>query len=154
VRRRWLINGVSTERISGGATGTSYSRFGLQTNDSGSYVVVVTNSVGSVTSAVATLTVLPNQIGGPLLAAWDVSGQTNFGAAIFPPATNHPNVGVGALTRGTGVTTVASAALRAWGGNGFTSASAAEGITNGDYATFSITAFTGYTALIHRRQQV
>jgi endonuclease/exonuclease/phosphatase family metal-dependent hydrolase len=151
---QWRFNGTDIN----GATGTSYSRVGIQMNDAGSYVAVVTNSTGSVTSAVATLTVLPNQIGGPLLAAWDVSGQTNFGTALFPATTNHPNVAVSAMTRGPGVTTVPTAANRAWGGNGFTATSAAEAITNGDYVTFSITAvapyrlsFTGISKFDYRR---
>ena len=40
-----------------GATAASYSIASVQTTDAGSYTVVVTNSVGSVTSAAATLTV-------------------------------------------------------------------------------------------------
>jgi hypothetical protein len=42
----------------GGATTSSYTRNGVQTNDAGNYTVVITNSAGAVTSFVATLTVL------------------------------------------------------------------------------------------------
>ena len=45
-----------------GGTNTSLSLSGLTTNEAGSYVVVVTNSVGSVTSSVAVVTVLPAPI--------------------------------------------------------------------------------------------
>ena len=40
-----------------GTTGPALTLTNVQTNDAGSYQVVVTNSVGSVTSAVASLTV-------------------------------------------------------------------------------------------------
>jgi hypothetical protein len=52
---QWLFNGVAIN----GATGSSYTRSGVQTNDAGNYSVVVTNVAGSVTSANALLTVLP-----------------------------------------------------------------------------------------------
>jgi len=50
---QWRFSGTNIS----GATATSYTRLNAQTNDAGSYVVVVTNVAGSVTSAVATLTV-------------------------------------------------------------------------------------------------
>ncbi len=49
---QWRFNGANLS----GATGTSYTRTNAQLADVGSYSVVVTNVVGSVTSAVATLT--------------------------------------------------------------------------------------------------
>ena len=51
---QWRFNGTNI----GGATQSSYSRNNSQTNDAGSYSVVVTNASGSVTSSVASLTVL------------------------------------------------------------------------------------------------
>ncbi|HWX22817.1 MAG TPA: LamG-like jellyroll fold domain-containing protein [Candidatus Binatia bacterium] len=42
-----------------GATGTTFSKSGVTTNDSGNYDVVVTNTFGSVTSQVAAVTVSP-----------------------------------------------------------------------------------------------
>jgi len=51
---QWQFNGANI----GGATGTSLTLAGVQTSDGGNYSVVVTNSGGSVTSAVAILTVL------------------------------------------------------------------------------------------------
>jgi pectate lyase len=41
-----------------GANASSYTVTGAETNDAGAYKVVITNSIGSVTSAVATLTVV------------------------------------------------------------------------------------------------
>ena len=46
-----------------GATNTQYTIVDVQTNDSDNYSVVVTNSLGSVTSSNAILTVTPNGIG-------------------------------------------------------------------------------------------
>ena len=50
---QWRFNGVNIS----GATAANYTRVSAQTNDAGPYVVVVTNSAGSITSATATLTV-------------------------------------------------------------------------------------------------
>ena len=51
---QWRFNGADIA----GATGTSLVLTGVQPTNAGSYAVVVTNTVGSVTSAVAVLTVL------------------------------------------------------------------------------------------------
>ena len=59
LKYQWRFNGGNIS----GATTNVYTRSGLQTGDAGSYTVVVTNSMGSVTSAVATFTVqAPPQI--------------------------------------------------------------------------------------------
>ncbi|MBC8002948.1 MAG: immunoglobulin domain-containing protein [Opitutaceae bacterium] len=55
---QWLRNGT----LISGATGSSYLRTNTQTTDAGSYSVVVTNSAGSITSVVATLTVIDEPI--------------------------------------------------------------------------------------------
>ena len=52
---QWLFNGTSLS----GATGTAYSITAAQTNNAGNYAVVVTNLVGSVTSADAALLCIP-----------------------------------------------------------------------------------------------
>ena len=49
---QWVCNSTNIP----GATGTSYTRANAQAGDAGTYAVVVTNSVGSVTSSNATLT--------------------------------------------------------------------------------------------------
>lgn len=51
---RWRFNGTNLS----GEINSSFTRTNVQTADAGNYSVVVTNSVNSVTSAVATLTVL------------------------------------------------------------------------------------------------
>ena len=51
---QWLSNGV----VLGGFIGSSLSLTNVQTNFSANYAVTITNSAGSITSAVATLTVL------------------------------------------------------------------------------------------------
>src|SRR5262249_30428241 len=50
---QWQFNGTNL----GGATGTSFTLSNVQTNNNGSYTVVVSNSVASITSAPAILIV-------------------------------------------------------------------------------------------------
>jgi hypothetical protein len=52
---QWFFNGAPIA----GATGTQYVLAGVQAGNAGGYHVVASNSLGTVTSAVATLTVLP-----------------------------------------------------------------------------------------------
>lgn len=55
---QWLRNGAAIT----GATGSSYLRTNVQPADSGSYSVAVTNSTGSITSIVASLTVIDKPV--------------------------------------------------------------------------------------------
>jgi hypothetical protein len=64
-RFQWYRNGVAI----GGATATSYSIASATTNAAGNYTVVVTNSLNSVTSSVAVLTVGADITGPQLLSA-------------------------------------------------------------------------------------
>src|SRR5262249_15745334 len=66
---QWRFNGNAI----GSATGTSYTRTNAQAVDAGNYTVVVSNSFGSVTSSIATLTV---NVGGVLLS--DSFTRTNI----------------------------------------------------------------------------
>lgn len=63
-----------------GATTSSYSIPSLSTNDSGNYTVVITNSVGSITSAVAVLNVLlpPSIITPPQNSTVNAGDMANF----------------------------------------------------------------------------
>jgi len=61
-----------------GATTASYSIASAQTTDSGNYAVVVTNSVGSVTSAVATLIVQST----PSITAQPLSANATAGSGV------------------------------------------------------------------------
>jgi endonuclease/exonuclease/phosphatase family metal-dependent hydrolase len=138
---QWLFNG--TNNI--GTNTNSYTLNNVQSTNAGNYSVLATNIGGSVTSAVAGLTVNSGTTGVvTTLAGWDVNAQSSFGPSPMPPTTNAPNLTIVGLTRGTGVTTVPTAAGRAWGGNGFDSTSSTAAVSAGDYATFSISANAGY----------
>jgi len=52
---QWRFNGSPI----GGATASSYTRFGVQTNDTGNYSVLVTNVAGSLLSSNALLSLIP-----------------------------------------------------------------------------------------------
>ena len=70
---QWIIKGT---RLSG-ATSSTLTINSVRTSDAGSYTVVVTNSAGAVTSAVATLTVLvPPTITTPPQSQTVVAGQS------------------------------------------------------------------------------
>jgi hypothetical protein len=128
-----------------GATNASHTVTNAQITDAGNYVVVITNSYGSITSDVAVLTVDTNPPGTPtVLAGWDVSLLSNYGPSPLPPTTNASHLTITGLTRGGGIATSGTAAARAWGGNGFDSATPAAAISAGDYATFAITAQSGF----------
>ena len=74
-----------------------------------------------------------------------MSAQTSYGVSPLAATTNAPNVNVVGLTRGTGVGTSGTAASGgAWGGNGFDAASETAAVTAIDFATFGITANSGF----------
>ena len=84
---QWRFNGLDVP----GATQSSLIRAAVQPASEGFYSVVVTNSSGSVTSALASLTVRsgPSILQPPLPVVVDVGGVANFavGAAGFAPLT-------------------------------------------------------------------
>jgi endonuclease/exonuclease/phosphatase family metal-dependent hydrolase len=138
---QWRFNGTN---ISGAAT-NPFTLTNVQLADAGNYSVLVTNVAGSITSTVATLTVTFASTGTVVtLAGWDMSGLGNYGPSPMPATTNAPLLTIGGLTRGSGVTTLNTAAARTWGGNNFNSASADAAIAASQYATFSISANAGY----------
>ena len=71
---QWQKNGVDI----GGATGSSYNITGVTTNDAGSYTVVVSNVVGSVTSGVELLLVRVL----PFIAVQPQSQGVNLGETV------------------------------------------------------------------------
>lgn len=76
-----------------------------------------------------------------VLAGWDFNGTTGGGTNNTLANTLASGVvnGTG-LTRGSGVGVISSPAARAWGGDGWNSASQAAAITAGDFVTFTLTA--------------
>ncbi len=86
------------------------------------------------------------------IAAWDFSGIAGavgyFGPSPMAAASTDANVTVGGLTRGSGIATTATGASYAWGGHDFQNASASAAIAGNDYATFSVTANSGYELAI------
>jgi hypothetical protein len=114
------------------------------------FALSATNNSGSITGLDLTFTTANTNSGGGggtnftgILAGWDVSGSTNFGASPLPPSSNAPNISVIGLTRGSGLTTVPTAASRGWGANGWSQSSAAAGITANQFATFALTLTNG-----------
>jgi hypothetical protein len=71
LKYQWRSNGTNIP----GATTTSYTLSNIQTNNAGSYTVVVTNIFGAVTSSVATLTVF-----GPFAPVFSDNFETNSAA--------------------------------------------------------------------------
>ena len=84
LRYQWWKNGVTKVP---GATAASLTITNAQVSDTGSYALVVTNSYGSVTSAVATLTVI---LGTPVItdttqpAGWTL--EQGYSHQLFGPA--------------------------------------------------------------------
>jgi len=73
---QWRFNGT----LLSGANGTTHTVTSAQTNDAGGYTVVVTNSVGSITSSVATLSVAPSPTSGTPDTYATVGSGTTGGA--------------------------------------------------------------------------
>jgi O-glycosyl hydrolase len=71
---QWQFNGVAVA----GATTTNLTLANIQSTNTGSYSVVVTNSSGSVTSGVAVLTVLGPSVAPRLLTPFTQNGNLSF----------------------------------------------------------------------------
>ena len=72
---QWQFNGTNLN----GATGTNYSRTGVMWTNAGSYTVVVSNSVGSITSSVAVLTV---NKATPTVTIWPTASTITYGQTL------------------------------------------------------------------------
>lgn len=82
------------------------------------------------------------------IAGWDTSvlpgGAGNYGPSPYTPTTTAANTTVVGLTRGSGVGITGTAAARGWGGTAWSQTTAADGITNNQFFTFSVKANAGF----------
>jgi hypothetical protein len=85
--------------------------------------------------------------GQTVLAGWDFSTLTNYGASPQAASTTGSNVTIGGLTRGSGIASLSGAAAAAWGGNDFRIAASTftTAVTDSEFATFTVKANTGAT---------
>jgi hypothetical protein len=100
---QWQFNGSNLS----GATATNYTRSNVQTPDLGTYNVIVSNSLGSITSSLATLTFASR----PLLLApqttngtfgFTLSGDPGFNYAIEATTNYSTWTNLAILTNATG----------------------------------------------------
>jgi hypothetical protein len=74
-----------------------------------------------------------------VLASWESSGQTGGGVTSFTPTNiNGGMTAPSALTRGTGVGLATASSAGYWGGNNFSTTTAAAGVTANKFLTFSL----------------
>ncbi|PWU19477.1 MAG: hypothetical protein C5B50_06440 [Verrucomicrobia bacterium] len=132
------LNGSTAQPVSAGISG-------LIAGTTYHFRLSATNSLGAANGMDQTFTTVSASAVVTTLAGWNVSGQTNYGPSPMAPTTNAANVTVAGLTRGSGIGTSGTAALRAWGGNTWTSSSSANAISANQFATFGISANSGYT---------
>lgn len=75
-----------------------------------------------------------------IIAAWETSGQASFGTQNLAATVAAPEVSVGGLTRGSGVSTAGAGSIAdAWGGAGFDTGSIGDAVAAGDFITFTVT---------------
>lgn len=79
-----------------------------------------------------------------LLSAWEVNGQTGFGANPLAADFSVAGIFTDSLRRGTGIGTSGTAASNAWGGNHLTEGSDTAAERVGDWIEFSVKADSGY----------
>jgi endonuclease/exonuclease/phosphatase family metal-dependent hydrolase len=91
---QWRCNGTNLP----GATATTFTRTNAQTGDAGSYSVVVTNYAGSVTSAIAVLTVNVTPPG--VIAQWNFNSVPSDGSTTTGTTNASLGTGTAALVGG------------------------------------------------------
>jgi hypothetical protein len=79
-----------------------------------------------------------------VLAGWDFSSITNYGASPYSSATTAANTTNGGIVRGSGIATSGTPAAAAWGGTGFSATTAATALTANELITMAITATPGF----------
>lgn len=112
-----------------------------------------TNLANNLASTVTTIAPLATNGGGSttftnVLVGWDFSalpgGANNFGPSPMSPSSTAAHLTVVGLTRGAGILTANSGALRGWGGNNFIDASSAAAITGSRVVMFSVVTQPGF----------
>jgi uncharacterized repeat protein (TIGR02543 family) len=170
---QWQFNGANIA----GATASTYSKTNVQTTNAGSYTVTITNTVGSVTSSPATLTVIAppaivtqpasqtNTVGSTTtftvvatgtspVYQWKFNGTNIAGAtaSVYSEA-NVQTANAGsytvAITNAAGSVTSSAAVLTVVSPPAITTQPASETIIAGQNASFSVTA-TGTTPLSYQ----
>jgi endonuclease/exonuclease/phosphatase family metal-dependent hydrolase len=125
---QWRFNGTDVPS----ATGNSYTRTNVQTGDQGNYLVVITNYLGSVTSATAGLTVTTQAVG--VIAQWNFNSPTPDG-----------NTATGTLTPSTGSGVASYAGGVVANGSGFLAGSSTDPNT-GDNSAWGTTNYPASSA--------
>jgi hypothetical protein len=91
------------------------------------------------TSGAFLLSTAPSARAG-IIAAWETTGQSSFGTQNLAATVAAPEVSVGGLTRGAGVSTAGAGSIAdAWGGKGFDTGSIGDAVAAGDFITFTVT---------------
>lgn len=105
-----------------------------------------TKIIGAVALAAALLTTV-RASAQTVLAGWDVNGLTGSGPTSYAATAANPNLIVGGLTKGAGITNTTTANV--WGANGWTNTgvadSEANSIIGNKFITFTMQARPGYT---------
>lgn len=78
-----------------------------------------------------------------VLLNWNFYGQSNFGASPLSVTTQSPNIYTSGFIRAPGVKTDTTAVSNSFGGNGFSSTTAANAVTNLQYIYFSVSSLAG-----------
>lgn len=125
---QWQKNGANL----GGATQPAYTINNAQTNDSGSYRVVVSNPWGSVTSSAATLTVHPPATNAsPVVIGWGESEVWNGSAYVdISPPSGLSNIVAIAAGLQHGLALTSDGAVIGWGDNAYGQAGPPANATN------------------------
>ena len=142
---------VGSDTLVGAGTqsGTTWTRSNVSTSGLSAgdhtYYAVATNTVGLASAPSSAVLTVTYPITTGTVLGWDVNGQSGFGTQGLG-AGNAMNgvINSQGLTRGSGVTTSGTAASNAWGGNGW-AATAAAGISGGQFITFGFTVAPGTT---------
>ncbi|MCW1924697.1 Ig-like domain-containing protein [Luteolibacter arcticus] len=84
-----------------------------------------------------------------LLAGWETTGQSDWGDQEMEHTQKHPNVTVGGLTRGEGVTIEGNPTDDGWGGEGWHAGSYEQGIDDDRFITFTLAPKAGAALSVH-----